>query len=98
MEFVLEVRIIPDVEKNYSKNIRSLSKRFNYVLLLVNNPTHDDITAISIKKRLKLDMGIIMKLYLEEIMAKQSLMTEEKMAKMPVTSKLIYNPSCCPVL
>ena len=26
-------------------------------------------------------------------MAKQSLMTEEKMAKMPVTSKLIYNPS-----
>ena len=55
---VLEVRIIPDVEKIIVKNIRSLSKRFNYVFTTGGiGPTHDDITAISIAKAFKIRYG-----------------------------------------
>ena len=52
---VLEVRIIPDVEKTIVKNIKILSKKFNYVFTTGGiGPTHDDITAQSIAKALKL--------------------------------------------
>ena len=48
---VSEVRIIPDVEKIIVKNIRALSKKFNYVFTTGGiGPTHDDITALSISK------------------------------------------------
>ena len=48
---VLEVRIIPDVEKTIVENIRILSKKFNYVFTTGGiGPTHDDITAKSISK------------------------------------------------
>ena len=51
---VSEVRIIPDVEKIIVKNIRSLSKKFNYVFTTGGiGPTHDDITAKSISKAFK---------------------------------------------
>ena len=55
---VTEVRIIPDVEKKIIKNIRTLSKEFNYVFTTGGiGPTHDDITAQSISKafRVKYD-------------------------------------------
>ena len=48
---VSEVRIIPDVEKIIIKNVRLLSKEFNYVFTTGGiGPTHDDITAMSIAK------------------------------------------------
>ena len=52
---VSEVRIIPDVEKIIVKNIRLLSKEFNYVFTTGGiGPTHDDITAKSIAKAFKI--------------------------------------------
>ena len=51
---VIEVRIIPDVEKTIVKNIQILSKKFNYVFTTGGiGPTHDDITAQSISKAFK---------------------------------------------
>ena len=59
MEFsVSEVRIIPDVEKIIIKNIRTLSKKFNYVFTTGGiGPTHDDITSQSIAKAFKQKYG-----------------------------------------
>ena len=55
---VSEVRIIPDVEKNYNSKIRILSKKFNYVFTTGGiGPTHDDITAQSIAKAFKIKYG-----------------------------------------
>ena len=55
---VKEVRIIPDVEKIIIKNIRTLSKLFNYVFTTGGiGPTHDDITAQSIVKAFKVKYG-----------------------------------------
>ena len=55
---VQEVRIIPDVEKIIIENIKTLSKKFNYVFTTGGiGPTHDDITAQSIAKAFKLKYG-----------------------------------------
>ena len=55
---VSEVRIIPDVEKIIIKNVRLLSKEFNYVFTTGGiGPTHDDITAVSIAKAFKVKYG-----------------------------------------
>ena len=55
---VSEVRIIPDVEKTIIKNIRNLSKNFNYVFTTGGiGPTHDDITAQSVAKAFKVKYG-----------------------------------------
>ena len=55
---VKEVRIIPDVEKIIIKNIRILSKIFNYVFTTGGiGPTHDDITAQSIAKAFRVKYG-----------------------------------------
>ena len=49
-----EVRIIPDVQNTIIKNIKELSKNFNYVFTTGGiGPTHDDITAKSISKAFK---------------------------------------------
>ena len=57
---ISEVRIIPDVEKTIVKNVRLLSNTFDYVFTTGGiGPTHDDITAQSIAKLLKLNMDII---------------------------------------
>ena len=94
---VSEVRIIPDVEKIIIKNIRSLSKLFNYVFTTGGiGPTHDDITAQSIAKAFKLKYGFHKKAYilLEKYYGKKKFNDgRKKMAKMPITSKLILNPS-----
>ena len=51
---VKEVRIIPDDEKTIVKNVRLLSKKFNYLFTTGGiGPTHDDITAQSISKAFK---------------------------------------------
>ena len=60
---VSEVRIIPDVENIIVKNIRILSKQFDYVFTTGGiGPTHDDITAASIAKAFGLKYGYHKKL------------------------------------
>ena len=94
---VLEVRIIPDVEKIIIKNIKNLSKKFDYVFSTGGiGPTHDDITAKSIAKAFKVKYGFHKEAYkiLENYYGKNKFNDgRKKMAKMPLISKLIYNPS-----
>ncbi len=94
---VQEVRIIPDVEKIIVKNIKTLSKKFNYVFTTGGiGPTHDDITAQSIAKAFKLKYGYHKEAYkILELYYGQKKFNDgrKKMAKMPQGSKLIYNPS-----
>ena len=94
---VSEVRIIPDVEKTIIKNIRELSKKFNYVFTTGGiGPTHDDITAQSIAKAFKIKYGYHKQAYkiLENYYGKEKFNDgRKKMSKMPVTAKLIQNPS-----
>ncbi len=94
---VSEVRIIPDVEKEIINNIKLLSKKFNYVFTTGGiGPTHDDITAQSLAKAFKLKYGFHKEAYkiLESYYGKKKFNDgRKKMAKMPISSKLIYNPS-----
>ena len=94
---VREVRIIPDVERIIIKNIRMLSKQFNYVFTTGGiGPTHDDITAQSIAKAFKVKYGYHKEAYkiLENYYGKEKFNDgRKKMAKMPQVAKLIYNPS-----
>ena len=94
---VLEVRIIPDVEKIIVNNIRHLSKKFNYVFTTGGiGPTHDDITAKSIAKAFNQKYKFHKEAYkiLEYYYGKNKFNDgRKKMAKMPSNSKLIYNPS-----
>ena len=78
---VMEVRIIPDVEKTIVKNIRNLSKNFNYVFTTGGiGPTHDDITAQSVAKAFKVKYGYHKEAYkiLEHYYERKNLMTVEK--------------------
>ena len=92
-----EVRIIPDVATTIIKNIRVLSKKFNYVFTTGGiGPTHDDITAKSISKAFRLKYEFNNEAYqiLEDYYGKKKFNDgRKKMAKMPVGAKLIYNPS-----
>ena len=94
---VSEVRIIPDVEKIIIKNIRTLSKKFNYVFTTGGiGPTHDDIAAQSIAKAFKIKYGYHKQAFsiLENYYGKKKFNDgRRKMAMMPSGSKLIYNPS-----
>ena len=94
---ISEVRIIPDVENTIVSNIRSLSKKFNYVFTTGGiGPTHDDITAKSIAKAFRVKYGYHKEAYkiLENYYGKSKFNDgRKKMAKMPTISKLIYNPS-----
>jgi molybdenum cofactor synthesis domain-containing protein len=94
---VEEVRIIPDKENLIINNIEDLRKRFNYVFTTGGiGPTHDDITAKSISKALKVKYEFhkeafkILENYYGKIKFNQG---RKKMAKMPRGSLLIYNPS-----
>ena len=94
---VSEVRVIPDLEKTIVKNIKLLSKEFNYVFTTGGiGPTHDDITAKSIAKAFKVKYGYHSEAYkiLENYYGKKKFNDgRKKMAKMPKIAKLIYNPS-----
>ena len=94
---ISEVRIIPDVENTIVSNIRSLSKKFDYVFTTGGiGPTHDDITAKSIAKAFRVKYGYHKEAYkiLENYYGKSKFNDgRKKMAKMPTISKLIYNPS-----
>ena len=92
-----EVRIIPDIEKIIIKNILELSKKFNYVFTTGGiGPTHDDITAKSISKAFNVKYEFHKEAYsiLEKYYGKKKFNDgRKKMAKMPKSSFLIYNPS-----
>ncbi len=94
---VNEVRIIPDAEKVIIENILHLSKKFKYVFTTGGiGPTHDDITAQSISKAFKLKYEYHKEAYaiLEKYYGKKKFNDgRKKMAKMPRSAKLIYNPS-----
>jgi molybdenum cofactor synthesis domain-containing protein len=94
---ILEVRIIPDIEKKIIFNIRDLSKKFKYVFTTGGiGPTHDDITALSISKAFNVKYGFNNEAYslLEKYYGKNNFNEgRKKMAKMPYGSSLIYNPS-----
>ena len=94
---VMEVRIIPDVEKTIVKNIRNLSENFNYVFTTGGiGPTHDDITAQSIAKAFNLKYEIHKEGYkILEKYYKPGEFNEgrQKMIWMPKDAKLILNPT-----
>ncbi len=94
---VLEVRIIPDVEKIIVENINHLSKKFNYVFTTGGiGPTHDDITAQSIAKAFNLKYEYQNEAFkiLQKYYGKKKFNDgRKKMSKMPRGAKLIYNPS-----
>ena len=94
---VQEVRIIPDHQNTIVKNILLLSNKFNYVFTTGGiGPTHDDITAQSISKAFKLKYEYHKEAYaiLEKYYGKKKFNDgRKKMAKMPRSAKLIYNPS-----
>jgi molybdenum cofactor synthesis domain-containing protein len=94
---IKEVRIIPDEEKIIVKNVLNLSKKFNYVFTTGGiGPTHDDITAQSISKAFKTKYEYHKEAYsiLEKYYGKKKFNDgRKKMAKMPRSAKLIYNPS-----
>ncbi len=94
---VLEVRIIPDIEKKIIFNILDLSKKFKYVFTTGGiGPTHDDITALSVSKAFitKYDFNKEAYSILHKYYGKENFNdARKKMAKMPIGSKLIYNPS-----
>jgi len=94
---IKEVRIIPDEEKIIVKNVLTLSKKFNYVFTTGGiGPTHDDITAKSISKAFKVKYEYHKEAYaiLEKYYGRKKFNDgRKKMAKMPRSAKLIYNPS-----
>jgi len=94
---ILEVRIIPDIEKKIIFNVIDLSKKFKYVFTTGGiGPTHDDITSHSISKAFNAKYEFNSKAFsiLEKYYGKKNFNNaRKKMAKMPAGSKLIYNPS-----
>ena len=94
---VNEVKIIPDIENIIISTINDFKKRFNYVFTSGGiGPTHDDITAISVAKAFNIKYGPhkeameILKNYYQPGEFSEG---RQKMAHMPISAKLIYNPS-----
>ena len=86
---VSEVRIIPDVEKIIIKNIRQLSKQFDYVFTTGGiGPTHDDITAESISKAFQIKYGFHKEAFkiLEKYYGKDNFNDVEKNGKNAINS------------
>ena len=94
---VREVRIVPDDEIAIIHTVNFLRERFNYIFTTGGiGPTHDDITAESISKAFKLEYGFHKEAFsILEKYYKPGEFNEgrQKMAKMPVTAKLILNPT-----
>jgi len=92
-----EVRIIPDIEKNIVKTITEVRKKFLYVFTTGGiGPTHDDITAKSISKAFNVKYCYHPQAYkiLKSYYKKEKFnLGRKKMAKMPKSASLIFNPS-----
>tara|TARA_B100001971_G_C18174687_1_gene529231 strand:+ start:497 stop:1252 length:756 start_codon:yes stop_codon:yes gene_type:complete len=94
---VVEVRVIPDIEKRIIETINELRKKFDYVFTTGGiGPTHDDITAESVSKAFGLKYEIhkeafkILKDYYKISDFNEG---RQKMTKMPSKATLILNPS-----
>ena len=92
-----EVRVIPDIEKKIIETVNELRNKFNYVFTTGGiGPTHDDITAESISKAFNIEYDFhkeafsLLEKYYEPGEFNEG---RQKMAKMPISSKLILNPS-----
>ena len=94
---VNEVRIIPDQEDIIVETLNLLRKSNNYVFTTGGiGPTHDDITAVSVSKAFNIEYGYHKEAFsILEKYYKPSEFSEgrKKMAMMPVTAKLILNPT-----
>ncbi len=94
---VKEVRIVPDDEIAIIHTVNFLRERFNYIFTTGGiGPTHDDITAETISKAFKLEYGFHKEAFsILEKYYKPGEFNEgrQKMAKMPLTAKLILNPT-----
>ena len=94
---VMEVRIIPDAEKQIINNVRVLSKKYNYVFTSGGiGPTHDDITAKCISKAFFQKYQIHKKAFkiLENYYGKEDFNEgRQRMVWMPSKANLILNPS-----
>ena len=92
-----EVRVIPDVEKTIIDTVHELRVKYNYVFTTGGiGPTHDDITAESISKAFNIEYGPhkeAMKILENYYQPGEFSEGRQKMAWMPVSAKLIYNPS-----
>ena len=92
-----EVRIVPDLEVNIVKTIKEVKKKYKYVFTTGGiGPTHDDITSKSISKAFNLSYGYHKEAYkiLENYYGASNFNKgRKKMAKIPNTAKLIFNPS-----
>ncbi len=94
---VKEVRVVPDIEITIINTVNELREKFNYVFTTGGiGPTHDDITAESISKAFGVKYGFHKEAFsILEKYYKPGEFNEgrQKMAKMPVTSNLILNPT-----
>ena len=92
-----EVRVIPDIENSIIKTVNEVRKKFNYIFTTGGiGPTHDDITSKSIAKAFSLSYGYHKEAYtiLEKYYGKSKFNAgRKKMARMPIKSSLILNPS-----
>ena len=94
---VVEVRVIPDIEKRIIETINELRKKFDYVFTTGGiGPTHDDITSESVSKAFRLKYEIHKEAFkILQDYYKISNFNEgrQRMTKMPSKAKLILNPS-----
>jgi|TARA_B110001452_G_C15215662_1_gene421572 molybdenum cofactor synthesis domain-containing protein len=94
---VVEVRVIPDVEKTIIETVNHLRKSHDYVFTTGGiGPTHDDITALSISKAFDLNYEIHKKAFkILEAYYKPGEFNEgrQKMVWMPKDANLILNPT-----
>ena len=94
---IKEVRVIPDNETIIIETVNILRKKFNYIFTTGGiGPTHDDITAESISKAFSLKHDFHKEAYsILEKYYKPGEFNEgrQKMAKMPISAKLILNPT-----
>ena len=94
---VMEVRVIPDVERTIIDTVNYLRKDNDYVFTTGGiGPTHDDITAQSISKAFKLKYKIHKEAFkILEAYYKVGEFNEgrQKMVWMPKNANLILNPT-----
>ena len=94
---VNEVRVIPDDERIIIDTVNEIRKKYTYVFTTGGiGPTHDDITAESISKAFDIEYNFHKEAFkILEAYYKPGEFNEgrQKMAKMPVTSNLILNPT-----
>ena len=94
---VVEVRVIPDIEKTIIDTLNILRANYNYVFTSGGiGPTHDDITAESVSKTFGIKYEIHKEAYkILEAYYKPGEFNEgrQKMVWMPENANLILNPT-----